>query len=340
MKTSFRFLVLMLVIASAMVFTGCKDKQAATPKFDILTEYLVAQDLDLPTIMTYMDGSTAIKFAAFPASDADVPTFIAKYHVIDIRATADFAIGHISGAVNKPADSNGSYAAVLTEAANAGVKPILVVCYSGQTACFVTSLLRLYGYPKTQALKWGMSGWNAQFDKWTSKIGNIAQGHANWTTAAAPANVAFAAPVINAIADEGEALLKERVEEVIAAGFKTVTGTEVLTTPSNYQINNYFSTTDYAAFGHINGAFRISPLTLDGDEILFLDPAKKIVTYCYTGQTSAIISAYLRVLGYDAYTLMWGMNGLYNSSTGWDTAENLPNKWTASKAKSFAVVTK
>jgi rhodanese-related sulfurtransferase len=185
-----------------------------------------------------------------------------------------------------------------------------------------------------------MSGWNAQFDKWTSKIGNIAQGHANWTTAAAPANIAFAAPIINAIEEEGEALLKERVEAVIAGGFKTVTGTEVLTTPSNYQINNYFSTTDYAAFGHFTGAFRISPLTVTGDEILFLDPAKKIVTYCYTGQTAAIISAYLRVLGYDAYTLMWGMNGLYNSSTGWDTAENLPNKWSASKAKSFAVVTK
>jgi rhodanese-related sulfurtransferase len=338
MKT--RSLFFMLFIAAAMVFTGCKDEQIATPKFDILSDYLVANDLDLPTIMSYNDGGTAIKFVAFPAAEADVPAFIAKYHIIDIRSTADFALGHISGAVNKPADANGSYASVLTEAANAGTKPILMVCYSGQTACYVTALLRLYGYPKTQALKWGMSGWNSQFDKWTSKIGNIAQNNANWTAAAAPANVASVAPVINAIAEEGQALLKERVETVIAAGFKTVSGSDVLTTPSNYQINNYFGATDYTAFGHVTGAFRINPLTVTGEEIMYLDPSKKIATYCYTGQTSAIITAYLRVIGYDAYSILWGMNGLYNSSTGWDTAENLPNKWTASKPKAYAVVTK
>ena len=37
---------------------------------------------------------------------------------------------------------------------------------------------------------------------------------------------------------------------------------------------------------------------------------KPVVVYCYTGQTSAHMAAYLRVLGYDAKSLLFGMNGM------------------------------
>jgi rhodanese-related sulfurtransferase len=37
---------------------------------------------------------------------------------------------------------------------------------------------------------------------------------------------------------------------------------------------------------------------------------KTIVVYCYTGQTSSHLAAYLRLLGYDAKTLMFGTNGM------------------------------
>ena len=89
-------------------------------------------------------------------------------------------------------------------------------------------------------------------------------------------------------------------------------------------MNNYFSEADYAAFGHINGANRILPLSLAGGEYLNLDPTPgaKVVTYCYTGQTSAVVTACLRVLGYDAYSLVYGMNGMYNTNTAWSS-----NQW-------------
>lgn len=47
---------------------------------------------------------------------------------MDIRSAVDFDNGHIKGAVNVP------LANILTAAPNAGTKPILVVCYTGQTA--------------------------------------------------------------------------------------------------------------------------------------------------------------------------------------------------------------
>jgi hypothetical protein len=37
------------------------------------------------------------------------------------------------------------------------------------------------------------------------------------------------------------------------------------------------------------------------------------VVYCYTGQTSAFTAAYLRILGYNAKSLLFGTNGMiYN----------------------------
>ena len=63
-----------------------------------------------------------------------------------------------------------------------------------------------------------------------------------------------------------------------------------------------------------NRAPLINPTSGEEFAMTNLDPSKKIVTYCYTGQTSAVITAYLRVLGYEAYSLKFGLNKLYNST--------------------------
>ncbi|MCF6239823.1 MAG: rhodanese-like domain-containing protein [Bacteroidales bacterium] len=324
--------LLLFFIVPTFIFTGCKDEETVEPAIQVLTKYLTANGKDLPAIIKYHapDGSDVKFVTAPPATDADIPAFVENKYIIDIRSAADFAAGHITGAHNV------AFTDILTEASNAGDKRILVVCYTGQTACYATSLLRLYGYPDAQALKWGMSGWNAQFDKWTSNCSDIAQNHNNWTNAAAPQNVKYDAPVLSESSTDGESILKNRVEAVVAAGFKTIKGSDVLESPANYFINNYFSDADYTAFGHIDGAHRINPLSIADDLIYFIDPSKKVVTYCYTGQTSAVITAYLNVLGYDAYSLLFGMNGLYNSNDAW-----VSNQWGHdSNPKNLSTVTK
>ncbi|MCT4591546.1 MAG: rhodanese-like domain-containing protein [Carboxylicivirga sp.] len=318
MKNLFRYSFLMLAI-SAMIFTGCKDDNATenptTKPSQVLMDHLVNIDMDLNHVLKNGDGA---KFVMGAPADGNVS---GKY-VIDIRSAAKFAEGHITNAVNVPDFKN-----ILTEAAKAD-KPILVVCYTGQTACYATSLLRLYGYHDAQALKWGMSGWNATTDSWTPQIDNLADGHANWTyDATSPSSSVYDIPEFMSTGTTGEMILKERVEYVVSQGFKTVKADDVLETPSNYYINNYFSTTDYGSFGHINGAYRlhtllIKPTSADISAVTNLDPDKKVVTYCYTGQTSAVITAYLRVLGYDAYSLTFGMNKLFNSEDSWTT-----NQW-------------
>lgn len=296
----------------------------STPAQTLMADYMLTANLDLPNVDTSVAGAKFV--AGPPATEADLPAFLAKYYIIDIRSAADFATSHIAGAKNV------AFANILAEGTAAGTKPVLIVCYTGQTACYATALMRMYGFKETQALKWGMSGWNSTTaGSWNNNTGNIADGNTNWSYEAAPANKAFPKPSFTSLATTGEEILKKRVEEVVAAGFKTVKGSDVLAAPSSYFINNFFSSLDYTEFGHIKGAYRIQPLSIaDNNSVLALDPAAKVVTYCYTGQTSAVITAWLRVLGYDAYSLSFGMNGMYNSNPAWKT-----NKWSSSVSKSL-----
>jgi rhodanese-related sulfurtransferase len=67
------------------------------------------------------------------------------------------------------------------------------------------------------------------------------------------------------------------------------------------------SAEDYA-LGHIPGAVNVSVKTMFTAENLAKLPAdQQIVAYCYSGQTASQVTAGLRLLGYDAYNLQFGM---------------------------------
>lgn len=326
-------LLIGLLLIPTLFLTSCDRGEEpvvyTTPQFTLLKDYMVANNYDLDKILTSPDGKSFVVDA--PATEAEVAAFLNTYYIIDLRSATDFALGRVSGAKNV------AFANILTEAANAGTKDILVVCYTGNTATYATALLRLYGYRNTRALKWGMSGWNSNFNTWASKIGNPASGHANWSNDAAATPPAYTEPSINTTGTDGASILKKRVEAVVAEGTKVASIADVLANPTNYYINNYFSATDYGAYGHVKGAYRIQPLTLVANNHLNLNSSTtaKIATYCYTGQTSGAITAWLRVLGYDAYTINFGMNGFWNDNPGWGTSGN---RWTNSKSKTLSVV--
>ncbi len=76
--------------------------------------------------------------------------------VLDIRDPADYAKGHVAGAVNIPA------ALVYREANLAKLPPdrrIVVVDYNGQTAVGVSYVLSIMGY-NARGLQYGMMGWS------------------------------------------------------------------------------------------------------------------------------------------------------------------------------------
>jgi rhodanese-related sulfurtransferase len=317
MKKLFKVLIIFALVP-ALFLGSCKKENEET--FDAqkaLTDYLVTQNLDINTIIA--------NFVMAAPADGNVS---AKY-VIDIRTADEFAAGHIADAHRVDLPN------ILTEAAKA-TKPILVVCKTGQTATHAVTLLRLSGYADAAALKWGMSGWNSKLDAWTPNIGSVAAGNANWTTDAAPANLSFSSPTITSTDIVPANILKARVALVLSEGFKSVSATDILADPSKYFINNYFSEADYAAYGHIKGAYRINPLLVGEAQVKYLDSSKEVVTYCYTGQTSAAITAYLRVIGYNAKSMLFGMNKLNNASTAWGTSVN---QWKSTMSKTLPIIT-
>ncbi len=324
----FVFYTLLLAFVAAFSFTGCKyddecDCSDSEPlAYETLTTYLKSVDMDLDKVLTNAAGQ---KFVMAAPADGNLS---GKY-IIDIRSAEAFASGHIEGAHNV------AFTNILTEA-NKADNPILVVCFTGQTACYATSLLRLYGFEDAQALKWGMSGWNPNFDSWTANCKDLTTS-SNWTTSANTPGE-FDAPEWISTSTNGADILKERVEAVVAAGFKTAKNTDVLDNSGDYYINNFFSEAHYTGFGHVAGAYRINPLLID--DCSKLDPSGKIVTYCYTGQTSAVITAYLNVLGFDAYSLTFGINGMSTSNPFWTAGDGVTNHWGYdSKAKDLPVVT-
>ncbi|PXY02296.1 hypothetical protein DF185_06520 [Marinifilum breve] len=296
-----------LTIIPALFLTSCKEENDEitqgpdpdlTENFEALKDYMVANDLDLPDVLNgWITGAPA---------EADLATFLSTYDIIDIRNAADYAAGHIEGAVNS------SLANILTTAANT-TKPILVACYTGQTAGHAVVALRLSGYADAKVLKFGMSGWNSTLSgPWQGNSGAdngaVGEGHTNWVTSPVATNQTYNYPGFNISATTGEGILEERVNAMINSGFKGVNATDVLASPSNYFINNYWAEADVAKYGHIAGAHRIQPLSLENDEIANLDPDATICTYCWTGQTSSMITAYLNVIGFDAVSLKFGSN--------------------------------
>jgi len=309
---------ILFAFVATISFTGCKyddtcDCTGSSAAYKTLTTHLKSIDMDLNHVIKNANGQ---KFVMGAPADGD----LSGKWILDIRKASDFGTAHIAGAHNV------AFTDILTAATGAD-KPILVVCYTGQTACYATSLLRLYGFEDTQALKWGMSGWNTTFDKWTANCKDLTTS-SNWNSTV-NASGSFSAPTWTSSTTDGASLLKERVEAVVKAGFKTVSNADVLASPDNYYVNNFFSDPHYKGFGHVNGAVRESPLLIDN--FGSLDNEGKVVTYCYTGQTSAVITAYLNVCGFDAYSLTFGINGMSHSNPFWATGgtdgKPITNHW-------------
>jgi rhodanese-related sulfurtransferase len=80
---------------------------------------------------------------------------LSDFYVLDIRAAADFAKGHIEGAVNVPY-------ALVAKPENLVLyptdKPMLIVCYTGHTASVATGILNTLGYD-AWTLRFGMMSW-------------------------------------------------------------------------------------------------------------------------------------------------------------------------------------
>ena len=288
-----------VLFAIVVLFWGCGENGTVyeAPVYETLTEYLTDAGMDIDDVINGQD------FLMEPPSDGD----LSDKWIMDIRNASDFVLGHIEGA------HTAGYKDILV-AAQAADKPILIVDYTGEVASFAAILLRLYGYPDARALKWGMSGWNSQFDVWTVNCDDLID-ESNWTRELREPG-SYPPPELKAAASGGEAILKERVERVFAAGYKGIGANRLLENPSDYFINACMPLEDYLGFGHFNEAVQIYPLSIDN--LNRINANREVVIYSYSGHISAAVTAYLNILGFDARNLKYGLNGITKSNTYWE----------------------
>ncbi len=282
-------------------------------EFDVLTEYLEA-DYDWDGNDTLDTGGYVnnlgswIKGAGFINPDFDYTA----YTVFDLRSAGDFAIMAIDGAINVTMGT-------MFDEAEIAPLPILVTCYSGQSASFAHMLLRLKGY-EAYVMKFGMSSFDETLDKWTYNCSN--DYAADFVFDASPALPTFDFPVLDTGFETAEEILDARIDAAITAwsAGMLITATDLYADLTLYNIMNYWGD-DYTHYGHIDGAYQLIPATLTvGGNLSAFDPTGDNIFYCYTGQTAAASIAYLAVLGYDVKSIKFGANAMI-----WD--EMSGHKW-------------
>ncbi|NOQ27376.1 MAG: hypothetical protein GQ564_18595 [Bacteroidales bacterium] len=291
--------ILLSILSVFLLFAACDEDDSLINETKILAEYLgefVNTD-PFPAMIKSTDVHNAVL-----TSSTDM-------YIIDTRAAADYNTGHIRGAVNVAfSDLLSHYEFNSLESK----ETVTILCYSGQGASYGTSLLRMLGYSNVKAMTWGMCSWNtATSDYWVSGISNAKA--TQMVKTAGTKNDAGNLPVINTGESTGEAILRARVEELfeIGVGDAKITNADAfLNSATNYTVN-YWKQEHYE-IGHIPESVQYTPkASLSyAQELTTLPTDKTIVVYCYTGHTSSFVAAYLRVLGYEAKTLLFGANGM------------------------------
>lgn len=270
---------------------------------------------------------------------------LGNYLVIDVRPTTLYKDGHIEGSVNVP---NTELLEYFEENNTANYLKVVFVSATGQSAAYYTSLLTLLGYNNIYSLNFGIASWNNDFKNyWLFNLGTASTDL--FTNKYFEKNNFSELPELsfesssNKIADK----LRERVNILLKEGFDesqsfgalhtsaSINSTALLrdynygfvtTQPyfKTYYVICYGTESLYRShrdYGHFyQTAFYKVNFDLRSTENLQTIPNDRpTVIYSFNGQTSAYAVAYLRLLGYDAKSLLYGANSIL-----YDALKNTP----------------
>ena len=225
-------------------------------------------------------------------------------YVISVRSQEDHAKGHIPGdhwVDSKAFFSADNLAQLPTD------QQIVVYCYTGQTASQIVSVLNMMGYDAYNLL-FGFGSWTMNADAGSKWFDETKAGFDfPVETEANEATETYDLPT--PLADT----LQAAADEYFSGGTKNISSDALYDNLNDGDASNdpfilsQRSADDYAK-GHIAGAVNIPTSELFiAANLAKLPPDQQIVVYCYTGQTASQVVGALRVLGYDAYNLTFGM---------------------------------
>ena len=248
-----------------------------------------------------------------------------SYLIVDLRPNDEFLAGHIPNSINIFFDTLYNF---IDAHHDSNFSKIILVSKNGQSSAYYASLIRLAGYDKVYSLNYGMASWHIDFaDGWLNAIGD-AQNIADYTNYQFPKNEFSVLPQIafNNPNSSIEENIKKRIQDIIKAGFNV---NKEYFVDLSIIVDDYLICYGKASFygarlngvlgglGHPVGtvSYEDSPFYhfKSTNYLQTLPNDKQITIYSYNGQLSASLVAYLRVLGYNARTHLFGGNTLFYS---------------------------
>lgn len=146
------FLVVLLVLALVFITTACGSSEPAPAS--VPAPQISEEDVLLQAAKDYFDYLPAnSNMTRVDPTKSDFVENLANYYVVDIRSEADYAKGHIPGAVNIPFAQMGSKIDTLPKD-----KTIVTVCYTGRTGNQTSAVLKMAGFDAI-ALRGGQEEW-------------------------------------------------------------------------------------------------------------------------------------------------------------------------------------
>jgi rhodanese-related sulfurtransferase len=244
--------------------------------------------------------------------------------ILDIRKREDYLLGHIEYSINIQPER-----LLRTIDSLNNVQPlrrIVLVGNNGQESSYYNCLLRLAGYNNVFNLRFGMASWNNDFaNDWFSALG-VAAGIVNYNNTLYGKNNLTELPAMlfpdSIKSTEGK--FNFRLSVLIYEGFNTEF--QYLNRLSNisqayvicYGVGRLYYAPLYVPYGEAGHPentkwYQTSPLYefRSSKDLQTLPSDKTIIVYSGDGHESACIVAYLRFLGYNAKTVLYGANQLF-----------------------------
>ena len=264
----------------------------------------------------------------------EVYNYLGSDLIIDLRKNSGYVEGHISGSKNIGNDSLFKY----VKENYSRFAEVVLVSASGQSAAYYTGLLRLAGFSNVYYMNFGMASWNDLFSSvWTDRLMIMPDTTILYTRTEYPKGKYSPLPQIdiNPPSLTMKDFVYSRIDSMIKEGFdesyySSLSKSVIKFTDWNSRKADFYticigsrmlyastSGQDTSVTYHPDGAILYTvPGPADFRSITYLQTlpsTASIAAYSGSGQESAFYIAYLRLLGYDVKSILFGMNNIdYN----------------------------